>query len=389
MEETLIRAGQSAKVGTVQGDLRAENHALIQPSEGSRVIVIGQALFEGSVEVDSDIECGSLRSRDGLVRVNGHLIIHEDIDVEEALYARGTVKAKKIDVGGRLSVGQSLEAQRADVGGSLEVQGSICADSVDVGGSLEVLGGVVLKDLETGGRVDVGGGEVSGGVDVGGTFASHKLLRFDRIEVGGTIELAGGEGRLIDVGGRLQSNGDLKCDQLDVGGFVDVEGSFSGRRAEVGGRIKVSGDLLLSERLEVGGSAEIGGVLSGADVEVGGQLKASKGLLSGRAEVGGILEAPQGFKASVIELGKEAKCVGTLVGGSVHIRKHSQIQDVYCSQLVVEGGTKLGKVYAESAEFGDACVVEGLVYTRELREGARVVYLTPPQKSTSLPPFPL
>lgn len=48
------------------------------------MLVVGRALFDGSVEVDGDFECGSLRSRDGLVRVNGNLTVHEDVDVERA-----------------------------------------------------------------------------------------------------------------------------------------------------------------------------------------------------------------------------------------------------------------------------------------------------------------
>jgi hypothetical protein len=149
------------------------------------------------------------------------------------------------------------------------------------------------------------------------------------------------------------------------------------------------GDLHLAERLEVGGMADIQGVLSGADVDVGGHLKATKGILSGRASFGGMVEAAQGFKAGVIELGREGRCVGTLVGGSVHLGRESRVQDVYCSRLVAERETRLGKVFAEDVELGDECRIEGLVYTGELSEGEGVTYATPPQKSTSLPTFPL
>jgi cytoskeletal protein CcmA (bactofilin family) len=144
------------KLGRVEGDIRAENHSLVQASDGSLVLVTGTAYFEGSVEVDCDFEYGSLESKDGLVRVNGSLTVHEDIIVEEALYARGNVKAKRVDVGGRLSVGISLETQKMDVGGSLEVQGNVIAESVDVGGSFEALGELKLNHLDVGGSVEVG-----------------------------------------------------------------------------------------------------------------------------------------------------------------------------------------------------------------------------------------
>jgi predicted acyltransferase (DUF342 family) len=389
MGETTIPEGTTVSLGVVEGDISAGDHTLIRASEGSLVLVKGRAFFEGGVEVDCDFECDSLESTDGIVRVNGNLTVHEDIDVEEALYTRGNVKARKVEVGGRLSVGMSLETQTADIGGSLEVQGKVTAGLVDVGGSCEVLGDVNLADLDVGGSVEVGGGEVTGKIEVGGRFAAGKELKFDRIESGGTIELCGGTGKTIEVGGRLQSKGDLSCEEIEVGGVASIEGNLSGRKAEFGGRIEVSGDLALTGRLEVGGVAEIGGTLTGADVEVGGSLRALKGVLSGRVEIGGRVETIHGLKADRIEIARDASCVGILVGSTVHLEKRAQVQDVYCSQLTVEGGSRLGKVYTETADIGDVCVIGELVYTKELREGNRVIYLKPPKKSEGLPPFPL
>src|SRR5271157_2637775 len=140
MEGTRIREREEARLGRVDGDLRAEDHALIRAADGRSVSVSGRAEFEGSVEIDCDFNCGSMESRDGLVRVNGNLTVQEGVDVEEALYVRGTVRADGIDVGGKLSVGGSLEARKVDVGGSVEVQGDLTADSVDAGGSLDVSG---------------------------------------------------------------------------------------------------------------------------------------------------------------------------------------------------------------------------------------------------------
>ena len=105
MAEARIPKGSTVRLGRVEGDLRAENHALIQALDGSEVVVTGKARFEGNVEVDCNFECASLKSTDGLVRVSGGLLVHGDIDVEDALYTRGNLKAQQIDVGGRLSVG--------------------------------------------------------------------------------------------------------------------------------------------------------------------------------------------------------------------------------------------------------------------------------------------
>ena len=91
MDERVIHERETVKLGKVEGDIRVGSHAFIQASEGSLVFVTGRALFEGDAEVDCDFECGSLESRDGLVRINGSLTAHEDMDVDEALYAKGDV----------------------------------------------------------------------------------------------------------------------------------------------------------------------------------------------------------------------------------------------------------------------------------------------------------
>ena len=185
MEETRVGRGQRAKLGTVQGDLRVEDHAVIEPDQGTLVAVSGRAIFEGSVEINCDFKCASLDSDNGLIRISGDLEVTEEVDVEDALYVRGGVRAKTIDVGGKLSTGGSLEAQSTEVGGTLDVQGSFAGDSVDVGGSMEVKGEVRLKVLDAGGRVDVGGGEVAGAVDVGGRCKSWGLGKCLGIAPGG------------------------------------------------------------------------------------------------------------------------------------------------------------------------------------------------------------
>jgi cytoskeletal protein CcmA (bactofilin family) len=389
MERARIREGETANLGRVEGDLWAEDHCLIRAADGRSVGVSGKAEFEGSVEIDCDFECRSLESSEGLVRVNGALNVSERVDVEEALYVRGGVKAVDIDVGGRLSVGGSLEARRVDVGGYVDVQGDAAADSVDIGGSIDVSGSIKLRDLDVGGTAGVGGGESTGKIDVGGKFRSARALRFDRIDTGGIVELAGGQGKLVEVGGKLTSKGDLLCEEVRVGGVADVDGSLKGKISEVGGKIRVSGDLQMDERIQVGGVTEIGGLLTGRDVEVGGILKASKGVLQGRVVIGGRVETRDGLKAETVELGRGARCTGTLVGSRIHLERMSHVQDVYCRDLVAEAGTRLGTVFAEDAEMGDNCVVGRLVYTGELREGSRVIYRVPPEKVDKLPPFPL
>ena len=384
-----MSAGTAAKLDRVDGELEAEDHAIIQAMNGRSVTITGSARFEGSVEVECDLECGSLESTDGIARINGSLVSHQWVDVDDALYVKGNLKSAKIEVGGRLSVGGALEAETAEVGGSLEVQGDALVGSVEVGGSFEVRGTARLKEFDVGGRVTLEGGEVTGRAEVGGTLISRKPLKFGEIDVGGTIELLGGEGESVQVGGSLRTAGGFNCRRIEVGGVLEAEGNLAGHEAEVGGTFRVTGSVALDGRLEVGGVVDVGKVLSAARLEVGGSFRAAKAVVAGGAEVGGNLETTEGLKAESVEIGTGASCYGVIVGAAVHIERSSKVQDVFCARLEAERGARMGSVFAQSVRLDDDCAVGRIVYTRELTEGSRVSHQAPSQKVDSLPPFPL
>jgi cytoskeletal protein CcmA (bactofilin family) len=387
--DTRVSRGTTVKLGVVEGDLVGEDRIVIHAEDGLKVTVKGKARFQGSVDIECSFECISLDAKHGVVRVEGHLAVNDYIDVEKALYSRGSVSCRTIDVGGKLVVGEALTADKVDVGGSVDVDSDAKCGKVDVGGSLSVRGSVNFEELDVGGSVEIGGGVVSETIDVGGILRAKSPLEFGRIDLGGIADLTGGKGKSIEVGGRLRSKGDLRCEDLSVGGVVDIDGTLDARRAEVGGRIRVTRDLTSSERLEVGGVMEVRGVLAGSEVEVGGSLRAYKAILSGCGRVGGSIETSQGLRAKSIELGDGGQAVGVLVASEVEIGSQAAVQDVYCNELRVDDGSVLGRVFAESAELGDNCVLEKIVYTKTLREGERVRYRSPPEKVESLPPFPV
>ena len=101
------------------------------------------------------------------------------------------------------------------------------------------------------------------------------------------------------------------------------------------------------------------------------------------------MSTEEGLKAERIELGKGSKCNGVIVGGRVIIERRAEVQDVYCSRLEADDGTRMRRVFAEDVTLGDDCRVEQLVYTRALEQGDRVSFGTPPQKTETLPPSPL
>ncbi|HYC26717.1 MAG TPA: hypothetical protein VEB67_01700 [Nitrososphaerales archaeon] len=389
MESAHVRRGSTMKLGRVEGDLVAEDHALLQPADGHVIVVTGRVTFEGSVEVDSSLECDYFESSGGIARVNGDLTTRADVEVDDALYTRGNLKAGRVDVGGKLYVGSSLLSEDVDVGGSLEVQGDLESDRVDVGGSVEVLGELKAKKLDVGGRVELGGGGRVEDADVGGTLASRKPLSFGRLDVGGTIELEGGEGDSVDVGGRLRSYKALVCKEVEVGGYVEVDGGLSGDKVQVGGKLEVTGDLRLTEGLQVGGFAEVRGEISAAKVTIGESLRADKCVVQGSADIGHRVETQKGLKADAITLGKAASVKGPLVGNRVDIGVASRVEDVWCSELTVDRASKVGRVWTDSANFASDCQAEGVTYTKGVEQDSRVRFSSPPQKVDRLPPNPI
>jgi cytoskeletal protein CcmA (bactofilin family) len=388
MEKVRLARRSTATLGRVDGDLEVEDHALLQASDRSGVVVVGKAIFEGSVEVDCSLECGSLESSSGIVRISGDLTAHGKIEADDAIYIRGNTTADKIEVGGKLSVGNSLVSNLVDVGGSLEVQGNLESASVDVGGSVDVQGELKVKQLDVGGKAEIGGGRIEE-ADVGGTLVSRKPLGFGRLDVGGTIEIEGGEGDSIEVGGRLLSFKPLKCRQLKVGGTIEVDGGMSGTRVEVGGKLDVSGDLELTEDLEVGGMAVVGGTIIASRLVVGVSLRADKCIVNGSAEVGHRIETSKGMKAASLTLGSGGICRGPIVATKIDLGVAARVEDVYCSSLTADRASKLGKVWADEIHLDDDCFADSIAYTREMKEGARLRYNSPPQKVDSLPASPI
>ncbi|MBI3841218.1 MAG: hypothetical protein HY297_04605 [Thaumarchaeota archaeon] len=390
MTSERVERGSQRRLGLVEGDLDVEDGAVVRSADESGVKVTGIAKFEGDAEVDCDLECGSVDSEDGLIRVNRSLRSTGKVEVEDAIYVKNDLKAGELDVGGRASVGGMLASPEVRVGGSLDVAGLFKSDSVKVGGTVSAPGAVALGDMDVGGKAQIGSGKVRGEIKVGGMLVLDSDLEYRSVKVGGLVDIRGrSRGKSIKVGGRLTAMGAMECAEIKAGGEVKIDGDFTGGSIQVGGRVEVTGRLTLTDSLQVGGKVEIGGEMAGKDLEVGGTFKATKAILSGRAAMGRSVETRSGLKAATIKLGKGGKALGPLVGEEVDLEKGTTVEDVYAKVLRVEKASKLGRIFAETVELGDGCSAREIQYTGELRMGKATRVEQAPRKVDALPDPPL
>ncbi|MGA3290324.1 MAG: hypothetical protein ABSD42_08815 [Candidatus Bathyarchaeia archaeon] len=412
MSDIHVRRGETAVLDRVEGELTVGPNARIEASNGKSVVVTGGAHFEGvhfegSAEVNCDLECTSLECHRGQLEVNGNLTVHKRLRVGHSVQVKGLITAEDIDVGGIIKAG-AISCCRIRVGGRADIKSTFEASSVEVGGKISA-GVVKLGDLNVGGEAEVGGGSITGHIRVGGKFISKASLEFGELLVYGKGFLpANCKGHRLSTFGKICVDGNLICDYIQVGGTVEVLGDCHAERIEVGGKFAVSGSLFVSDRLEGFGATEIAGDFEGANLRVGGKFQASKIIVKVEADVSGKVETKQGLKAKQLNVRSGTQIDGTLIGERVEIGKSpdlsygawgstwptkwammgGKVQDIYARQVLMGTMCKAARIFADTVNLEQGCTVEQVTYTKELKADFGVAICQPPQKVTNLPPAP-
>lgn len=415
MPDVRVERGATARLERVEGELRASSNARITAARGGQVTVTGGAYFEGNAQIECDFECDSLRVDRGRLTVAGNLTVRKGLDVAHTVEASGTIRARDIDVGGKIIARSISCGGSVRVGGLVDVKETLEAASVEVGGKVAVAGAVKLTDLGVGGKADVGGGSIKRHTRVGGLFASTAPLEFGELQVYGKCKLpAGCSGKKLSTFGKLSVEGDIACERVDVGGITSVRGNMSASEVLVNGKLDVSGSLSVEGMLEANGSCEVDGELKGTDLFVGGRLKARRALLSNQVDVAGEVETEQGLKGNSVVIRSGTRCRGPLVGARVELGKSALVianwkgrwagqsvamravgrmtdaEDIYGAEVVLGSHARCRGIFADRVELSDGCVVDQVTYTGELRRSDGRVFLThPAEKVAKLPPFPL
>jgi len=409
MTDVNVPHNASIALGRVEGKLDVGTKAKLQASDGKRIVVVGQARFQGNATVECDLECESLVvERSGKLVVLGNLTAHAGVDVCNSIEVRGEMKAEGIDVGGRVNA-KSISCKKMRVGGTAKVSDSLQAESVEVGGKVEVLGRLDVKDLQVGGKAEIAGGTATGTVNVGGKFDSSSALEFGELQIYGVGSLAAGsKGRKISALGKLRSSGDLQCDEIEIAGVADILGDCRANRVEVKGKLDVTGSLSTSGRLDVNGVTHVGDAFSGESLRVSGRFSADKALLSKDAVIYGAVDTRKGLKAVSVLVTRGTRCTGPIIGETVEVGGSgpglsaffwgqrlrvqagtSQVEDVYASRVVVGAGSRAKRIFAEKVDLGSGCDVDEVTYVSELKLADHVKVSHPVKKVDNLREPPL
>jgi cytoskeletal protein CcmA (bactofilin family) len=378
--------------------LEGRGTALLQGlvARGSVEVARGDLLVKGDATADR-IEV------DRRMSVSGDLTCAQ-AEVGGILDARGSVRAERIDVGGSLSVDSAeigkatvggkigfvtrIKGDRITVGGKLEGDGDLEVERIDVGGTVKIGGKAVIGKIDVGGTVVIGGGEIKEDMDVGGTLKSTRPLIFNSIDVGGKVSLAGGEGQEVDVGGVLTSTGHLTVQNIEVGGKVHVDGNLEGTDADVGGFIDVSGNLEMSGKVRVGGKISIGETAKALSIRVGGEVLARRVEAEQDIETH-TLRTESGARAERIEISKNGRARGPLVGEVVRVGQKASVEDVYAQSIQMEKNSTAGNLYGTTIHVRSGVAVGGeVLYTEELKTEGRASFANPPTKVEELPQPP-
>lgn len=410
MVEQFVKAGSTARLGRVEGDLKVGRNATIRAESGGGVVVSGRACFDGPAAIDCDFGCQSMRVEGkgfgpaGDVEVNGNLTVEEGADLDATVRVAGSLKAGNLDVAGHLRSGQ-LSTPRLRVGGHLEVRGELAAEEVDVGGHMTAYGEVKISNMRVGGHAKVGGGSISGEIRVRGHFTTTRKLAFGHLRAFGNTTLpAGSTGERLSSLGRVEFDGDASCRELEVTGGARVRGTLSTENVNLKGNLDASGDFAVSKRFQVWGSADISGALGCETLDVGGRLAAERASVTDRTTIAGEVRTSRGLKSKSVVVGKGSKVAGPIFAESVEVGSESDlgsiwglpwwrgtlgrpttVGDVHGAEVVIRARSRAGHIFGRTVELEEGAMAEEIVYTGEVKLPSKYFLTKPPRKVGSLP----
>jgi cytoskeletal protein CcmA (bactofilin family) len=410
----VVKGSSTVKLVKVEGKLEVGRNATIRAETGRKVVVDGEAHFEGPVTLDCDFECKSMRVEGrgygpgGDVNMKGNLVVHGRADLNASVRVAGEIVAEDLDVAGHLRSG-SLMSKRLRVGGHLTVDGNLKAETVDVGGHMSVTKNVDLTGLRVGGHAKIGGGRIAGEIKVRGHFTTERKLDFGQFQVYGYLRLpAGSNGESLSAMGKVEFEGDATCREIEISGVGKAKGDFAADNVKVNGKLDTSGSLRVSGKLEVYGAAEVKKNLECETISVGGRLVAESVTSTGTADVGGQLWTAQGLKAKTVLVGSGSRVNGPIVGETVEvgggidtsglwglatswrtIGQMTRVGDVWGREVRIDRYSQVKRIYAEVVKMQAGSIADEVNYTKEadVPKGSRVE--KPPKKVDKLANPPL
>lgn len=413
MQTQVVKAGSTARLGKVEGELRAGRNSRIVAESGRRVVVTEGAYFEGPVRIDCDFECKTMRVEgkgfgpSGNVVVRGNLLVHGDMEIDASADISGEVVAERVDIGGHLE-SKGITSRGVRVGGHMTTHGSLKAGDVDVGGHIRVDGQADITNLRTGGHADLAGGKIQGGIRVRGHFKTSGKLSYGDFQVYGQLTLpAGSRGERLNAFGKVEFEGDGYCKAMEVDGVATVRGNLEAGNLKVNGKLQVDGAIAVSERFEVFGSAEAEGRIECGPLVVGGRLVADRVATTGRADLGGEVWTTRGLKAKEVAVGAGSRVNGPIIGDVIEVGRGvelggfwaqmsswrsvgrmTRVDDVYAKEARIDRYSQAKRIYAETIKMQNGSMADEVNYTRGADVSEGVHLEKPPRKLEVLPDAP-
>src|SRR5271169_5649205 len=153
MGDVELPKGARARLGRVDGNLRAARDVEIEADGPDGVVVTGSARFEGDAKLHSALTCRHLELGRGHLDALDRLTVENEVDARDAsMEVRGLFRAGHVDVGRKLRLHQGGRTGELNVGGVLESPGSLSSEDISVGGLLEAAGRLTAGSVEVGGR---------------------------------------------------------------------------------------------------------------------------------------------------------------------------------------------------------------------------------------------
>jgi cytoskeletal protein CcmA (bactofilin family) len=413
MSDVIVKQGGTAKLGSVEGDLRVGKNARVTAESGRKVVVAGTAYFDGQVTIDCDFECRAMRLEGsgygpgGDVVVDGDLEVHESADIDASVRVVGGIVGGDLDIGGHLRSGP-IKSRRLRVGGHLEVRGRLESGDVDVGGHMTVRDEVALDNLRVGGHTKIGGGTIGGEVKVRGHLTTAKPLIFGSVQVYGHTTLpAGSSGGRLSALGKVVFEGDSACKELDVTGDVRVHGDCISEEVEVKGKLEVKGGMRVSKKVKVFGAADAVGALECNGLGVSGRLRAELISAGDKADIVGEVNTKRGLKSSSVAVGRGSRVTGPLMADHVEIGKEmdfgsawglpwwrsalgkkTTVEDVHGKIVRIGLNSRAMRVFGDVVELESGAMAEEVCYTKELKLPKEYHLTKPAVKTAKLPDPP-
>ena len=193
------------------------------------------------------------------------------------------------------------------------------------------------------------------------------------LRVGGSVSLKGhAKFQNMDIGGTLKVEGDLEVNEsIRVSGSTKISNKLKAERAEFNGSLEVEGDLEVDELAIRGSGKIVNGLVKELDVE--GSLRANTVKVK-EAKISGDFKGV--LVGENVEIDRKSKVKGRVIAKKLIVRRNSEIDEAFVEEAYIERNAGISKLSCIRCTIGRETWIGTLNYVEEYRdEGAEIDYV--------------